>query len=66
MKNTTVMLTIRLDENLKKEFDLVCKDLGMTMNSAIVVYTKKVVREKRIPFEVSIGSSVDSTKREND
>ena len=45
-------LNIRIDENLKKEFDEVCDDLGLTMTTAFTVFAKTVVREQRIPFEI--------------
>ncbi len=52
MSQTTI--TIRIDEGLKKDFDRVCDDLGMPMSTAVNIFAKKVVREKRIPFEVSM------------
>lgn len=52
MAQTTV--SVRMDENLKKEFDTVCNDLGLTMTTAIIMLAKKMTREKRLPFEVSM------------
>ena len=51
MAQTTV--NIRMDENLKKEFEYVCDELGMSMSTAIIIYAKKMAREHRVPFEVS-------------
>lgn len=31
-----------------------CRELGMSMTTAFVIYAKKVAREHRIPFEVSV------------
>lgn len=59
------MMTIRIDEDLKRDFDSVCKDLGISMNSAVIIFAKKMVREKRIPFEVSVGSSSNENTRGN-
>lgn len=50
----TVNVNIKMDESVKKEMEQVCADLGMSMSTAFVVFAKKVGREKRIPFEVSI------------
>jgi DNA-damage-inducible protein J len=58
-------MTIRIDEDLKRDFDSVCKDLGISMNSAVVIFAKKMVREKRIPFEVSVGFSSNENTRGN-
>ena len=52
MSQTTV--SVRMDEQLKKEFDSVCNDLGLTMSTAVIMLAKKMAREKRIPFEVSV------------
>lgn len=52
MAQTTV--SIRMDDTLKKDFDSVCNDLGLSMTAAITMLAKKMTREKRIPFEVSI------------
>ena len=47
-------ITIRMDENLKKQFDLFCTEVGMNMTTAICLFAKKTVREQRIPFEISL------------
>ena len=47
------LVNIRMDENLKKYFDNVCSELGMSMTTAITIFAKKMSREHRIPFEVS-------------
>ena len=52
MAQTTV--SIRMEEDLKKDFDSICNDLGMTMTTAVIILAKKMAREKRLPFEVSI------------
>ncbi len=51
----TTNLTVRLDEDLKKQFDYYCSEMGLSMGSAITIFAKTVVREKRIPFELSLA-----------
>lgn len=46
-------VTVRLDDDVKTKFAAVCNELGMDMSTAVTVFAKKVVREQRIPFEVS-------------
>ena len=46
-------VNIRMDEDLKREFDKICNDLGLTMTAAFTVFAKTVVRQQRIPFEIS-------------
>ncbi|MBR1553856.1 MAG: type II toxin-antitoxin system RelB/DinJ family antitoxin [Oscillospiraceae bacterium] len=45
--------SVRMDENLKKEFDALCSDFGMNASTAINVFARAVVRERKIPFEIS-------------
>ncbi|MCL2501062.1 MAG: type II toxin-antitoxin system RelB/DinJ family antitoxin [Defluviitaleaceae bacterium] len=51
MAQTSV--NIRMDENLKRDFDELCHDFGLTMTAAFTVFAKTVVRRQRIPFEIS-------------
>ena len=48
------LINFRIDEETKKEMEQVCNELGMTMSTALNIFIKKMTREKRIPFEVSI------------
>ncbi len=45
--------SVRMDENTKSEFEALCNYFGMNMNTAINVFAKAVIREKRIPFDIS-------------
>ena len=47
------MVNFRMDEDLKKNMEKVCSDMGLSMTAAFTIFAKKVTREKRIPFEVS-------------
>ena len=49
----TANINIRMDANLKKQFEALCADMGMTMTTAINIFARKAVRENRIPFEIS-------------
>ena len=44
--------SIRMDSDLKKDFDSICEEFGMSSTTAINVFAKAVVRERRIPFEI--------------
>ena len=46
-------INIRMDENLKKQFEAFCSDIGMTMTTAFCVFAKAAVRKQKIPFEIS-------------
>ncbi len=49
-----VLVNIRMDEGLKKDMEKTCQEQGMNMTTAFTVFAKKMSREKRIPFEVSV------------
>ena len=48
----TTNINIRMDSDLKKQFEAFCSDMGMTMTTAVNIFAKKAVREYRIPFEI--------------
>lgn len=49
----TANITVRVDEDLKKDFHHMCDEIGISISGAITVFVKKVVNEQRIPFELS-------------
>lgn len=49
---TTKNITIRIEENLRKEAEALFDELGLTMSGAITIFLKQAVREQRIPFEI--------------
>lgn len=47
-----VNLNIRIDNDVKKQFDEICENIGLSMSSAFNVFAKAVIRERGIPFEL--------------
>jgi len=47
------MVNFRMDEQLKKSMEQVCKDMGMSMTTAFTVFATKVSKERRIPFDIA-------------
>ena len=47
-------ITIKIDENVKKEFSYFCEKLGLNMSTAINLFIYSALREKRIPFELKL------------
>ena len=60
-----VLVNFRLDEEDKKGMEEVCHDLGMSMTTAFTIFAKKMRRERRIPFEVSIDPFYSSANMEH-
>lgn len=54
MAQTT--FTIRMDEDVKKDFNALCENIGLTMTTAFCVFAKKAISEQRIPFDLTANS----------
>ena len=57
-------VSIRMDAELKRQFEELCTDLGMSMTTAFTIFAKKVVRENRIPFEISRDAPNKETQQD--
>lgn len=51
--------TIRLDSELKTQFDSLCEEFGMSTNTAFNIYVRQVVRNRRIPFTIEAPAEDD-------
>lgn len=47
-------INLRVDDNVKKSAEQACVEMGISLTTAIQIYLRKLGREKRIPFEVSV------------
>lgn len=57
MAQTTIY--IRIDADLKKDFETFCDSIGMSMSTAVNIFIKKSVREQRIPFEITAKGNTE-------
>ena len=53
-----VMVNFRIDEDVKKMMEQVCREMGLSMTTAFTIFAKKVGKEKRIPFEITAEPAV--------
>ena len=44
--------TVRMDSDIKQQFDELCKDFGMSSNTAFNIFARTVIKQQRIPFDV--------------
>ncbi|MDR0222847.1 MAG: type II toxin-antitoxin system RelB/DinJ family antitoxin [Oscillospiraceae bacterium] len=51
MAQTT--LNVRMDADLKKSLEKFCADVGINTSVAVNMFARIVVRDQRLPFEVS-------------
>ena len=43
-------INIRMDEDLKKQFDAFCSDIGMSMSTAFCVFAKLLSESREFPL----------------
>ncbi len=48
-----VTVSLRFDEKMKQELDQMCDEMGMNLTTFFMIYAKKALRERKIPFEIS-------------
>lgn len=51
-----INVTIPMDASLKKQAEALFNDLGMSLATAITVFTKQAIREQKIPFDIAKSS----------
>ena len=71
MKNVNV--TLRVDEDLKKQADALFSELGLNLTTAFNIFLRQAVREQQIPFQVTKNvpnavtiAAMDAAEREED
>lgn len=55
-------VNIRMDSELKQQLDLFCSEIGITASAAFNIFAKAVVRQQRIPFELSLDVPNETTR----
>ena len=55
-----VSMTVRLDSQLKQQFNELCNEIGMSANTAINVFVNAAVKSRGIPFEVKASQNSDA------
>lgn len=57
-----VSMTVRMDSQLKRNFDALCSQFGMSANAAMNIFANAVVVYRKIPFEIKAAETDDSMK----
>lgn len=57
----TISVTIRMDANTKANVDAVCERMGLSFATAANILAKKIIAEKRIPFEITAAAPNQTT-----
>ena len=48
---TTVSL--RFEDSMKRELDEMCSEMGMNLTTFFMIYAKRALRDRRIPFDIT-------------
>ena len=59
----TSNLTVRVDENTKRDFDTFCENVGLNATSAVNMFIKTVVRTRTLPFTVTDISAEEQNNK---
>ena len=46
-------ISLRFDDEMKKELDSMCEEMGMNLTTFFMIYAKKALRDRKIPFEIA-------------
>ena len=67
----TINMCVRVDPELKAQAEIILEQLGMNMNGTINMFLNQIVREKRVPLNLSLNNEalpdilVSKQEREN-
>ena len=50
----TTNVSIRMEKILKQQAETIFEEMGMNMTTAFTIFTKAVVRQGKIPFEIAV------------
>ena len=46
-------ISLRFDDDMKRELDEMCDEMGMNLTTFFMIYAKKALRDRKIPFEIT-------------
>ncbi len=58
---STTNISIRMDTELKSQADALFGELGMNISTAFNIFVRQALREKRIPFDISLNQPNQET-----
>ena len=60
-EKSTTLVNFMMDKNDKIQMEQICKEMGLSMTNAFNIFAKKVIKERRIPFELSAPAPAEQT-----
>ncbi|GHU75647.1 hypothetical protein FACS1894188_06910 [Clostridia bacterium] len=61
----SAQLTVELDEQTKIDFEKLCDDIGLSAETAVNIFAKRMVRTRAFPFEVYLPETTDEWQERN-
>ena len=52
-------ITVRIDDDIKKNAEALFNELGLSISAAINVFFRQAIRERSIPFQIKTDSKYD-------
>jgi DNA-damage-inducible protein J len=52
----TTNVTVRMDKDLKEQVEGLFSEMGMNLTTALNIFMRQVVRQGKIPFEISVNT----------
>lgn len=59
MADEKAFISVRIDADVKDEAEVVLKEMGMSISTAVNIYLKTIVRRKAIPFAVRLEKDME-------
>ena len=56
-------ISVRMDDTLKQQTEVILDELGLNMSTAITMFAKAIVRERRLPLDLSIDPFYSSVNQ---
>jgi len=57
-------ISIRIDENLRKQTDEILSELGLNLSSAFNIFARLIVRSRGIPFPLTLSNPKTTNRQE--
>lgn len=58
----TATIQVRMDALLKKETEAVLRSMGLSMSTAIHLFCRQVVNQRRIPFDIVAAPNIPNSE----
>ena len=63
---TVSTVNVRMDADVKRNFEAICSSIGMNLTTAVNIFARRVIREGKIPFELSANFDVSDNEAKKD